>query len=74
MGVVHAGTWVFQEGREMNSFVEAYDLTEEELTILVFSIFAAHPTLFWEDNTVWNSMCFECQKILIECKQEQRRL
>uniref|UniRef100_A0A6M3K531 Uncharacterized protein n=1 Tax=viral metagenome TaxID=1070528 RepID=A0A6M3K531_9ZZZZ len=57
----------------MNPFEEAYDLTEEELTILAFSIFAAHPMLFWEDNMIWNSMWCECQKVLIECKLEYMR-
>jgi len=48
-------------------------LTEEEMAILTFSVFAAYPRLFWENNQIWSSMWFEFQKSLIEQKQESIR-
>ncbi len=53
----------------MNS-PEQYILTEEELTILVFSIFSAYPILFWEDSMVWNSIFISCQQAVTERRQE----
>ena len=48
-------------------------LTEEEIAILTFSVFAAYPRLYWENNMIWSSMWFEFQKSMIESKQEMTR-
>jgi hypothetical protein len=45
-------------------------LTQEELTILAFSISAAYPRLYWDNGDAWNGMCFECQRAVVERRLE----